>query len=111
MSGQVPSPALRVEPSSIPALRVACDDSLNELSSHLVRLAQEGYIREPWLGDPVSAEVANSYNLRVMDAADGPYAAMVAFEAELVKIRDSLQLMEDHYRRTEGDNTALWGRA
>ena len=40
----------------------------------------------------------------------GPYAALVAYEAELIKIRDNLQLLEDHYRRTEGDNAALWGR-
>jgi hypothetical protein len=110
MPGQFPPAALRIEPSAIPAVRAALDDSLVELSLHLRRLGQEAYIPEPWLGDSVSAEVADSYNLRVMDAADGPYAAMVAFEAELVRIRDSLQLMEDHYRRTEGDNTALWGR-
>jgi hypothetical protein len=110
MPGQTPPAALRVEPSAIPAVRAALDESLIELSSHLRRLGQEGYIREPWLGDRVSADVAASYNLRVMDAHDGPYAAMVALEAELVKIRDSLQLMEDHYRRTEGENAALWGR-
>lgn len=38
---------------------------------------------------------ANHYNTRVM----------------LLRIRDSLQLLEDHYRRTEGDNAALWGKA
>ncbi|OZM79649.1 hypothetical protein [Pseudonocardia sp. MH-G8] len=109
MPGQFPSAALRIEPSAIPTVRAAVDDSLAELKQHLVRLRQDAYIREPWLGDPVSAEVATSYNLRVMDAADGPYAAMVALEAELMKIRDSLRLMEDHYRRTDGENAALWG--
>jgi hypothetical protein len=29
----------------------------------------------------------------------------------LLKVRDNLQLLEDHYRRTEGENAALWGRA
>jgi len=110
MFGHFPA-AMRVDPSAIPALRAAFDDSLAELSPHLIRLRQEAYITEPWLGDPVSAEAATFYNSRVMDAADGPYAAMVALEAELLRIRDSLQLMEDHYRRTEGDNAALWGRA
>lgn len=89
---------------------MALDDSLVELRSHLVRLSQEAYIPESWLGDSVSADAATSYNGRVMDAPDGPYAAMVALEAELLRIRDSLQLQEDHYRRTEGDNAALWGR-
>ncbi|OZM77302.1 WXG100 family type VII secretion target [Pseudonocardia sp. MH-G8] len=110
MPGQFPPAALRIEPSAIPAVRAAFDESLTELSRHLVRLRQEAYIREPWLGDPVSAEVVGAYNSRVMDAHDGPYAAMVALEAELLKIRESLKLMEDHYRRTEGENAALWGR-
>ena len=110
MPGHLSPAALRLEPSAIPALRAALDDSLAELRPHLVRLGQEAYIPEPWLGDPVSAEAASAYNVSVMDAADGPYSAMVALEAELLRIRDSLQLMEDHYRRTEGENAALWGR-
>ncbi|HYH29103.1 MAG TPA: hypothetical protein VD903_01860 [Pseudonocardia sp.] len=110
MSGQFPPTVLRIEPSAIPAIRAAFDDSLAELRPHLRRLGQEAYIREPWLGDPVSAEVASDYNRRVMDARDGPYAAMVALEAELLRIRETLMLLEDHYRRTEGENAALWGR-
>ena len=58
----------------------------------------------------MSAEAASTYNGRVMDAPDGPYAAMVALEAELLRIRDSLRVLKDHYRRTEGENSALWGR-
>jgi hypothetical protein len=111
MSGPLSPAALRIEPSAIPAVRAAFDESLAELRSQLVRLGQEGYISEPWLGDPVSAEAVAAYNGRVMDAPNGPYAAMVAYEAELLRIRDSLQAMEDHYRRTEGENAALWGRA
>ncbi|OLT00076.1 hypothetical protein BJF90_07185 [Pseudonocardia sp. CNS-004] len=110
MPGQFPSGALRIDPSAIPAVRAAFDDSIIELRPHLRRLRQEAYIPEPWLGDPVSAEAATAYNASVMDAADGPYAAMVALEAELLRIRDSLQVMEDHYRLTEGENAALWGR-
>ena len=110
MPGPFPSAGLQVEPSAIPAVRAAFDESLTELRPHLRRLRQEAYIPEPWLGDSVSAEAASTYNSSVMDAADGPYAAMVALEAELVRIRDSLQVLEDHYRRTEGENSALWGR-
>jgi hypothetical protein len=110
MPGQFPSAGLRVDPSTIPAVLAAFDDSLTELSQHMVRLRQQGYIAEPWLGDSVSAEAASTYNGRVMDAPDGPYSAMVAMEAELLRIRDSLQVLEDHYRRTEGENAALWGR-
>jgi hypothetical protein len=45
-----------------------------------------------------------------MDSTDGPYAALVAYEAELLRVRDTLQQMEDEYRRAEGDNAELWGR-
>jgi hypothetical protein len=110
MPGQFPPATLRIEPSAIPAVRAAFDDSLTELSQHLVRLGQEGYIREPWLGDRVSEDVAQHYNVQVMDSGEGPYAAMVAYEAELLRIRESLKQLEDHYRRTEGENAALWGR-
>jgi hypothetical protein len=109
--GQFPPATLRIEPSTIPAVRTAFEDALSDLRAHLQRLRWDGYIPEPWLGDPVSAEVAQTYNRTVMEAADGPYAAMVALEAELLRIRDTLQAMEDDYRRTEGDNAALWGRA
>jgi hypothetical protein len=111
MRVQFPPPSLRIEPAAIPAVRAAVDDALAELSPHIRRLRQQGYIPEPWLGDPISAEVASTYNRKVMEAADGPYGAMVALEAELLRIRDTLQALEDDYRRTEGDNAALWGRA
>jgi hypothetical protein len=110
MPGHLPPATLRLQPSAIPAMLAAFDENLAELRPHLRRLRQQGYIPEPWLGDSTSAAVASHYNSRVMDAADGPYAAMVALEAELLRIRDSLQLLEDHYRRTEGENVALWGR-
>lgn len=102
---------LRVEPHAIPAVRAAFDEALGELDRQLRRLRAEGYLGEPWLGDEVSREVRDFYNQHVMDAADGPYAALVAYEKELLHVRDTLQRMEDDYRRTEGDNAELWGRA
>ena len=101
---------LRVEPQGIPRLRVAFEDALAHLGEQLRRLQNEGYLGAPWLGDEISLEVRDFYNRHVMSATDGPYAALVAYEAELLRVRDSLQLMEDEYRRTEGDNAELWGR-
>jgi hypothetical protein len=100
-----------VDPSSIVALRASVEVGIDELNTQLLRLGMDGYIPEAWLGDPVSASLLSHYNTTVMDSPDGPYAALKAYEAELIKIRDNLQLLEDHYRRTEGDNAALWGRA
>jgi hypothetical protein len=102
--------ALRVEPQAIPAIRLAFDNALADLSEQLRRVRNEGYLGEPWLGDEISLEVRNFYNRHVMDSTDGPYAALVAYEAELLRVRDTLQQMEDEYRRTEGDNAELWGR-
>ncbi len=88
----------------------AFDDALADIGEQLRRLRNEGYLGEPWLGDEISLEVRDFYNRHVMDSTDGPYAALVAYEAELLRVRDTLQRMEDEYRRTEGDNAELWGR-
>src|ERR1700754_3951685 len=110
MPGSLPPVTLRLEPHAIPAVRAAFEEVLAELGYQLVRLRRAGFIPEPWLGDPVSAKVVDYYHQRVMEAADGPFAALRAYEVELLKVRDNLQILEDHYRRTEGENAALWGR-
>jgi len=51
------------------------------------------------------------HTLPVMESSDGPLAASFAYQEELTRIRDTLRAVEDHYRRTEGENAALWGRA
>jgi hypothetical protein len=109
--GRHPPVTLRVEPHALPAIRAAFDEAISEVARAVHRLRTEAFIPESWLGDKVSAAVRQHYNLRVMEADDGPYAAFRAYEAELIKIHDSLKAMEDHYSRTEGDNTALWGKA
>ncbi len=110
MPGTHPPSQLQLAPSAIPAVRIAFEEAISEVQAHVARLGRTGFIPEAWLGDPVSASVQLHYNSVVMEAADGPYAAMVAYEAELTRIRDSLQLMEEHYRRTEGEEVARWGR-
>jgi hypothetical protein len=107
---QHPPVTLRLDPRAIPAVRAAIDESLVELGRFLARARQEGYIHDPWLGDPISAEIADFYNTQVMDPREGAHAAMIAYEQELTRVRDTLKQMEDHYRRTEGENAALWGR-
>ncbi|GAA1229814.1 transcriptional regulator [Pseudonocardia alaniniphila] len=110
MPGIHPPVTLQLEPHAIPAVRVAFEEALVELGHQLIRLRLAGVIPGPWLGDPISADVVDYYHARVMDAPDGPYAALRAYEVELTKVRDNLQILEDHYRRTEGENAALWGR-
>lgn len=110
MPGTHPPVTLRLEPHTIPETKAAFEEAVTELGQNLMRLQRDGFIPEPWLGDPISAKVVGYYHAQVMHAPDGPYAALVAYENELIKVRDNLQILEDHYRRTEGENADLWGR-
>lgn len=107
---EYPPALLRVVPSAIPTVCEAIERTLAELGPHLGRMRQEAYIYEPWLGDPVSEHVRLTYNAMVMDAPDGPFQALVAYEKQLVSVRDQLASAEAEYRRTEGENSDLWGR-
>ena len=93
----------------IPRVRAAFSTALDQVNRTIVDLNRSGYLPEPWLGDEASNEVAAHYTRRAMDAPDSSYQALVAYHAELRRIHDTLQQMEDHYLRTEGDNAALWG--
>jgi hypothetical protein len=105
-----PPVTLRVVPQAIPEVRAAFDYAVDTLTYELNQLRQNGYISEPWLGDPMSAMVQQAYNSRVMDAPDGPYHALVRYLGELRRVRDHLVAAEAEYTRTEGSNSELWGR-
>lgn len=102
MTGMRPPPnLLRLAPEAIPTVRAAVDESLAELSAQLLRLRHQAVIPEPWMGDATSASVHRDYQQRVVEAVDGPLAAMRAYEVELNRILESLKVMEDQYSRTE----------
>lgn len=105
-----PPVTLRVSAQALPAMRAAYDSALLDLRMELGRLDDVGHLPGPWLGDPVSQRTVDFYNSRVMQAPDGPYFALRAYEAELVRVRDQLAAMEAEYRRTEGENAELLGR-
>lgn len=111
MAGDWSSTTLRIEPQAIPAVRQAYENAVSRVNSQLIRLSREGALHEPWLGDETSAAVYEAYNRTVIESPDGPYAAMLAYQAELIRVLDQLRQMEDAYRRTEGDVSELWGRA
>ncbi|GAA5138410.1 hypothetical protein [Pseudonocardia adelaidensis] len=110
MPGTQPAVTLRVDPQALPAVKAVFDEAIAEVRSHVRRLGRTAFIPEPWLGDPVSSSVQQHYNSVVMESADGPYAAMVAYADELIRIRGSLQVMEDSYLRTDGDIAGDLGR-
>jgi hypothetical protein len=45
--------------------------------------------------------VAAHYTGRAMEQPDSSYRALLEYEAELTRVRDTLQRMEDDYRRTD----------
>lgn len=103
MPGTQPAVTLRVDRRALPAVKAAFDEAIAEVRSQVRRLGRTAFIPEPWLGDPISSSTQIHYNTTVMDSADGAYAAMVAYVDELVRIRSSLQAMEDSYLRTDAD--------
>jgi hypothetical protein len=113
MPGQFSSDTFRVVVGQIPAVRAAVEESLDELRSQLRRLQVEGVIQQ-WLGDPVSENVVLQYNVRVMGTGGGSaasgsaYGALIAYQAELVKIKESLELMERGYVRSDGETAGYF---
>ena len=101
---------LRLQPHMIPAVRAEFRAAVDQVSSALTNLKRNAYLAAPWLGDEVSDEVAAHYTNRALDGAGSSYQSLLAYRDELTRIHDTLQQMEDDYRRTEGDNAARWGR-
>lgn len=107
---QYPPAVLRVAPEAIPALRSAIDATIGELRPLLTRMRDEAHIPEPWLGDSASHETWALYTEQVMGATDGAFHGMIAYERQLVAIRERLTEIEGRYAATESDAAARFGR-
>ena len=92
---------LHVEPGMIPGLRAAFAAAVDQVDVALLSLSRSGYLPGPWLGDEASSDVAAHYTRRAMEAPDSSYQALQQYRAELACVHDTLQRMEDHYRRNE----------
>jgi hypothetical protein len=104
-----PRAVLRLEPHTIPQLRALFHDCLTLLDAKLRDLEYGGRMHDPWMHDPVSVRMKDLYNASVMEAADGGYAALRAYQAELQRTYEALGRMEEEYRRTEEVNEGLFG--
>ena len=100
---------LRLQAHMIPALRLSFRSAIDQLADVMSTLRRDGNLNEPWLGDEVSAEVAAHYARRALDDPDSSYQALVAYRDELLRVHDTLQRMEDEYRRNDGDDATRWG--
>ena len=101
---------LRVQPQMIPAVRTTVRSAIDQLNDAILGLGRRGFLPQPWLGDEASDAVATHYTSRAMNGPESSFQALISYRDELTRIHDTLQQTEDHYRRTEGNNAALWGR-
>jgi uncharacterized protein YukE len=102
---------LQVAPHALPALRAAFEEAAHMVHQHILEMTYTGRLDQEWLGDPGSANLRTFYNANVMDAKDGPFQAMSKYRDTLRAVRDQLAAAEAEYRRVEGENSDLWGRA
>lgn len=102
---------LRLDPRAVPTVRAAFAEALGILLPHIQAMQQDAVITEDWLGDDDSQGLREFYNEQVMRSPDGPFSAMVKYGAMLKDIHDQLLAAETEYRRVEGENSQLWGRA
>ena len=101
---------VRLQPHMLPALRAEFRAAVDQVSTALTDLKRRAYLASPWLGDQISDEVAAYYTARALDGPGSSYQSLLAYRDELTRVHDTLHQMEAAYRRTEGDNAALWGR-
>ncbi|MET8758148.1 transcriptional regulator [Lentzea sp. NPDC004782] len=97
---------LKVDPSAIPEARKAFEHALDEFDDK-IKKAVEHLPTRPWAGDPISSETSKAFNEQTSDKA---LAALTFYRAQLVGVIDQLKMIEEQYRKVEGDNTAMWGK-
>ena len=94
-------PDLRIEPQALPRLRAALDDALRRLETPLRDLQADARLPRPWLGDPVSASSASTYAHRATDGPAPALRTLLAYRAELTRMRDGLDAADHGYDSTE----------
>lgn len=94
----------------IPGLIQAFQHAVTRLSNLLRGARDELRMHGPLMGDPVSIEFMHAYNRYAVEDPRSVYGVLVGYQQELQNVVDNLEAMAERYRRTEGDNAALWAR-
>ena len=81
----------------IPGLRAAFAAASINSTWRSADSAGAAILPQPWLGDETSGEVAAHYTRRAMEAPDSSYRSLQQYRAELSRVHDTLQRMEDQY--------------
>ena len=97
---------LKVDPSAIPQARKAFEQALAEFEEKIAPAVADLPTR-PWAADPISSETSKAFNEQTSEKA---LAALTFYKKQLVGVIDQLKMIEEQYRKVEGDNTAMWGK-
>lgn len=97
---------LKVEPSAIPEARKAFEHALDEFDAK-IKQATLDLPTQPWAHDPISSETSKAFNEQTSNKA---LTALNVYREQLVGVIDQLKMIEEQYRKVEGDNTAMWGK-
>ena len=100
---------LRIEPSAIPGALAAFREAFDRIEAKVAAL---GGLEVPdWARDPVSGEAATEFVERTNGGgADSAIACLRGYQEQLRGAIQSLETAQEGYLRTEGTNTAMWGK-
>ena len=87
-----------LQPHMISTLHTAFSAAVDQIDQALVLLRQSGHL------------VAAHYTQQAMEGPASSYQALVAYHRELNTVHDTLQRMEDEYRRRDHDASTDLGR-
>jgi hypothetical protein len=92
---------LHFDSSQAPALLAAFQTAYDKLDIAIAAVNRDGWLPEPWLGDPSSERIATHFNqIAVTDEMSGTNVFRL-FQKELQHIIDQLQATAAAYSATE----------
>ncbi|MBE9376403.1 hypothetical protein IQ251_18280 [Saccharopolyspora sp. HNM0983] len=97
--------SVEIEPSSIPKLVSALQESLDSVGLQIEHAITELRIR-PWAGDPVSTSAAQEFNDRSIGGGEDALTALCGYRDQLQAAAESLDRAGDQYRRIDEDGAA-----
>lgn len=99
---------MQVEPSTIPRLVDALQDSLDQVGVQIEHAITKLRIR-PWAGDPVSSEAAERFNERSVGSGEDALTALCGYRDQLQAAADALARADREYGRIDHSSASEFG--
>ncbi|KEI46109.1 hypothetical protein [Saccharopolyspora rectivirgula] len=100
--------SMRVEPSAIPRLVEALQESLDTVGVQIEHAITELRIR-PWAGDPVSRSAADEFNRYSTAGGEDALTALCSYRDQLQTAAESLEQASRQYQWIDSDNAGALG--